>query len=134
MIDKGLKKMKKVFLGGTCNKSLWRDELIPKLDINYYNPVVPNWTEAIKHQEIEERTSADYCLYVITSKMKGVYSIAEIIDDSNKRPERTVFCFSEIDGPFEPVIKKSLKAVGEMAESNGATWCKDFAEVAEVLK
>lgn len=126
--------MKKVFLGGTCNDSLWRDALIPKLTINYYNPVVPNWTEAFKQKEIKERLSADYCLYVITSKMKGVYSIAEIIEDSNKRPEKTVFCFSEFDGPFEPFIEKSLKAVGEMAERNGAKWCQDFEEVAAVLK
>jgi len=133
-MTKQKEKMKKVFLGGTCNKSLWRDELIPKLTINFYNPIVLNWTEELKHKEIEERSSADYCLYVITSKMKGVYSIAEIIDDSNKRPERTVFCFSEIDGPFAPFILRSLKAVGEMAEKNGATWCKNFGEVAEVLK
>ena len=125
--------MKKVFLGGTCNNSLWRDELIPNLNIDYYNPVVPNWTEALKQKEIDERLSADYCLYVITSKIKGVYSIAEIIQDSNKRPEKTVFCFSEIDGPFPPFIQKSLKAVGEMAKRNGATWCKDFEEVAKFL-
>ena len=27
--------MKKVFLGGTCNGSDWREKLIPKLKINY---------------------------------------------------------------------------------------------------
>ena len=126
--------MKKVFLGGTCNNSLWREELIPNLTINYYNPVVANWTESLKQKEIDGRLSADYCLYVITRKMKGVYSIAEIIEDSNKRPEKTVFCFSEIDGPFEPFIQKSLQAVGEMAERNGAKWCKIFEELTEILK
>ncbi len=126
--------MKKVFLGGTCNKSHWREALIPELGIEYYNPVVSEWTEAAKHREILERSTADYCLYVITSKMKGIYSIAEIIDDSNKRPENTVFCFSEIDGPFEPFIQKSLQAVGEMAENNGATWCKNLTEVVMALK
>ena len=30
----------KVFLGGTCNNSTWRDELIPQLKIDYFNPVV----------------------------------------------------------------------------------------------
>ena len=126
--------MKKVFLGGTCNNSLWREELIPNLTINYYNPVVADWTESLKQKEIDERLSADYCLYIITCKMKGVYSIAEIIEDSNKRPEKTVFCFSEIDGPFEPFIQKSLQAVGEMAEKNGAKWCKNFEELTEILK
>jgi len=32
--------MNKVFLGGTCNESTWRDELIPMLEIDYFNPVV----------------------------------------------------------------------------------------------
>lgn len=34
--------MKKVFLGGTCNESTWRDELIPhleKMGIEYYIPL-----------------------------------------------------------------------------------------------
>lgn len=29
---------------------------------------------------------------MITPRMTGVYSIAEVIDDSNKRPEKTIFC------------------------------------------
>ena len=36
----GVKKQRKVFLGGTCNESTWRDELIKKLKIDYFNPVV----------------------------------------------------------------------------------------------
>ena len=35
--------MKKVFLGGTCNESTWRNELIPLLEnagVEYFNPVV----------------------------------------------------------------------------------------------
>ena len=30
--------MKKVFLGGTCNGSSWRDELIKDLKIDYFQP------------------------------------------------------------------------------------------------
>lgn len=37
--------MKRVFLGGTCNDSTWRDNLIQQLEIDYFNPVVPDWTE-----------------------------------------------------------------------------------------
>jgi hypothetical protein len=32
--------MNKVFLGGTCAETTWRDDLIPKLQIDYFNPVV----------------------------------------------------------------------------------------------
>ena len=34
----------KVFLGGTCNGSRWRNELIPLLECEYFNPVVEDWT------------------------------------------------------------------------------------------
>lgn len=125
--------MKKVFLGGTCNQSQWRTALIPKLNIDYFNPVVPIWNEAAYQRELEERKTADFCLYLITAKMKGVYSIAEVIDDSNKRPEKTIFCYSNIDGEFDRSMLKSLEAVGKMVMRNGATWCKDLDEVLEVL-
>ena len=75
---------KKVFLGGTCNDSRWREELIEKLKIDYFNPVVENWDRRAQAIELHERNICDFCLYVITPKMTGVYSIAELIDDSNK--------------------------------------------------
>lgn len=81
----GVKKQCKVFLGGTCNESTWRDELIKKLKIDYFNPVVDDWTEECYKEELRQREICDYCLYVITPRMTGVYSIAEVIDDSNKQ-------------------------------------------------
>ncbi len=111
----------KVFLGGTCNESKWRDDLIEALKIDYFNPVVEDWTEECQAEEIKQRKECDYCLYVITPKMTGVYSIAEVIDDSNKRPEKTLFCFADEDGEhnFTKAQIKSLVQVKEMVRSNG---------------
>ncbi len=127
--------MKKVFLGGTCNNSKWRDVLIPKLKINYFNPVVNNWTEEDYQIELKERENSDYCLYVITPKMKGSYSIAEVIDDSNKRPEKTIFCFVNKDGKneFDKEQIKSLDKVGIMVEQNGGMYLKSLNEVKNYL-
>lgn len=127
--------MKKVFLGGTCNDSDWRDRLIPALTIDYYNPVVPDWTEECYQRELREREECDYCLYIITPKMTGVYSIAEVIDDSNKRPEKTVFAFLlEDDGiTFDAGQIRSLDRVGRMVESNGGNYCKCLLQVADLL-
>ena len=41
----------KVFLGGTCNESTWRVELIPLLKIDYFNPVVEDWTPECQAEE-----------------------------------------------------------------------------------
>ena len=68
--------MKKVFLGGTCNNSTWRDEIIEELTINYFNPVVENWTPECMKEELKQRKECDICLYVITSEMTGVYKLA----------------------------------------------------------
>lgn len=81
----------KIFLGGTCGDSTWRDELIPALDklgYQYFNPVVPDWTPECK--AIEDTEKEDLCdchLYIITPTMKGVYSIAEIINSAHEVKE-----------------------------------------------
>ena len=66
----------KIFLGGTCNGSNWRDELIPKLQCDYFNPVVKDWTPACQEEERRQRQGCDVVLYVITPLMEGVYAIA----------------------------------------------------------
>ena len=48
-------------------------------------------------EELKQREECDFVLYVITPKMTGVYSIAEVVDDSNKRREKTLFYFMEKD-------------------------------------
>jgi len=113
--------MKKVFLGGTCNESMWRNRIIPMLDIMYFNPVVDDWTEACMAQELKAREECDFCLYTITPKMTGVYSIAEVVDDSNKRPDKTVLVLLKEDGDavFTPGQWKSLGAVSRMVKKNG---------------
>jgi len=113
--------MKKVFLGGTCNESGWRKTLITWLTIDYFNPVVDDWTTDCMSEEIKQRESCDFCLYVITPKMTGVYSIAEVIDDSNKRPEKTIFVILHEDegSTFTKGQFKSLGSVAKMVDGNG---------------
>ena len=100
----------KVFLGGTCADSKWRSEIEPLLEqagLEFFNPVVDDWNEEAQAKEVQERQTSDFVLYTITPKMEGVYSIAEVIDDSNKRPERTIFVVLEKDG--EKVFSKAQK-------------------------
>lgn len=127
--------MKKVFLGGTCNNSTWREQLIPKLKIDYFNPVVDDWTEDDYKEELKQRKECDFCLYVITPKMTGVYSIAEVVDDSNKRPEKTIFAFIDKDEKetFNKEQIKSIDKVGVMVKDNGGKYFKSLDEIAVYL-
>lgn len=127
--------MAKVFLGGTVNNSTWRNEIIPRLEIDYFNPVVEQWNEKAYKQELFERENSDYCLYVITPKLTSFYSVAEVIDDSNKRPEKTIFCFlkEDKDKKFTPFQIKSMTAIGKMVKKNGGKWFEDINEVIDYL-
>ena len=115
----------KVFLGGTCNESTWRNRMIIYLDqdgLDAFNPVVKDWDEKAQENELRERRTCDFCLYTITPKMTGVYSIAEVIDDSNKRPEKTVLVLLKSDGDlkFTQAQGKSLASVAKMVVRNGS--------------
>ena len=65
----------------------------------------------------------------------GVYSIAEAVDDSNKRPERTVFCVLESANglTFTEGEMKSLNSVGEMVKRNGGYFAASLEDVADKL-
>ena len=122
----------KVFLGGTCNDSKWRNRLIPELKIDYFNPVVSDWTKAAQQEEIKQRKECDVCLYTITSKMTGVYSIAEVVDDSNKRPSKTILIVLRDDGSdkFTDGQWRSLMMVAEMVSENGGKVFDDLKTAA----
>lgn len=128
----------RIFLGGTCNGSKWREQLIPLLEqrgFDYFNPVVPDWTPACKEVEIQERATCDVCLYVITPKMTGVYSVAEVVDDSNKRPLHTVLCIlSSDDGEcWTEAQARSIMSVADLVKRNRAAVFFNLESVAEYL-
>ena len=104
--------MLKIFLGGTCAGTTWRNELISKLNTRnteYFNPVVENWTEESRIEEqYQKKAKCHVHLYYITKEMKGVYSIAEVMD-SFHMDTPTIFCFNP-EG-FDNSQLKSLHAV-----------------------
>lgn len=129
--------MTKVFLGGTCANSKWRDELIPILKINYFNPVVEDWTPECMEEEIKQRETCDFVLYTLT-RTYSTYSIAEVVDDSNKRHEKTIVCiFNEkLDNGKMALTEQDMKhldAVGKLVERNGVVYLKSLEDVAVYL-
>ena len=127
--------MSKVFLGGTGNESTWREELISKLKIEYFNPVVDNWTLECMEEEFRQRNSCDFCLYVITPKMTGAYAIAEVVDDSNKRPKKTILCVLNWDDglSFTEGQVRSLESVKLMVFANGSYVFGELDSLAQFL-
>lgn len=126
---------KQVFLGGTCNESDWRSRLIAMLEIDYFDPVVSDWNDEARQNELKARQECDYLLYVITPRMTGVYSIAEVVDDSNKQPSKTILVvLNQDEGEvFSEGQIRSLDAVSKMIEQNGGTTFKTLEKCASYL-
>ncbi len=124
--------MAKVFLGGTCNESIWRNLLIPRLTCTYFNPVVEDWTPACIEKEYEEKSMAEYELYVFTPEMTGCFAAVELIDAANNHPNETLFAIIG-DWSDKASQMRSIEAVAELAEKRGATRFYSLIEIADFL-
>jgi len=129
------------FLGGTMNGSAWREAFIPLLDkrVSCFNPVVNVWTPDAKQEELERRRDSDYLLYVLSPCAKGVYSVAELVEDSCFAPERTLFVFlaSETVGgktfEFDAEQIASMEAVAALLKRRRARAFPSLADAAHFL-
>lgn len=126
-------KKSRIFLGGTCNNSTWRDRLISLLKTkDYFNPIVSDWTAEAQRKEAQEKIRCRYQLYVITPKMTGIFSVAELVDASNKNPAFTVACFlkSDEETAFDDGQWRSILATVILLRQNGTKCFFSLEEVA----
>lgn len=109
----------KIFLGGTCAESTWRDDLKPALRKMYhFNPVVKEWTPECQMMErLEKEIFCNIHFYCITQEMKGVFSIAEVVDSVHNKNKTTIL--HVIPTGFESFQLKSLKAVVDLVNQRG---------------
>lgn len=70
-----------IALFGTCGGSTWReDKIIPYFEehnINYYNPVVSNWTPECAIDEAKHLANDEIILFVINEETSGMASLME---------------------------------------------------------
>lgn len=130
--------MIRIGLFGTTCDSVWREELINKLDLNnisYFNPVVDDWTEDCIEIENKEKKIDDILLFVITPELHGLYSIAEVTHASDTIKQRCVFCpLKEYGGKtFDLSQWKSIKAICKLLEENNTRIFYSLDKTAEYL-
>lgn len=127
--------MVKVFLGGTCNESIWRNELMPLLEdegIEYFNPVVEDWTPECQEEEERQKEICGIHLFLITKKMKGVFSIAEAVASCQNKNKATLFGFADFDGEFDTAEKKSLDATGRLIAKLGGNYLVGLTSIRDL--
>jgi len=111
--------MNKIFLGGTWNGSTWRGDLMPMLKIDYFDPIVEDWTEECKEEEIRQKNHlCNIHLYHITKDMTGVFSMAEVVESAMQGEATTVFSVDPTG--FGPPRLRSLEDVSVLVNNYGA--------------
>ena len=122
-----------VYLAGTCNNSTWREELIKKFNkkVSYINPKTTNWNHEIEMKMRKEKQKCKYILYVITSEMKGILAIANLVDLANKSPEKLLFCY--IKEGFDEKLINSLEEVKFLLKEHNVKTFENLDEVAELI-
>lgn len=109
---------------------------MPMLGIDYFNPVVEDWTPECQAEEIRQKEhECNIHLYVITPKMKGVFSVAEAVESAMTEDKKCVFCILGIDGgdEFDKAQIKSLEATGSMIQRHNGIWVGNFDDLPDVL-
>lgn len=118
----------KIFLGGTCPSNKedfdYRTLLIPLLEANnieYFNPVVEDWTSECQKIEEQQKEICDTHLYVIAPNMKGVYSIAECFGTLIKNNKRSMLVYLDKikEKTFDSSQLKSLESTGKLLSECG---------------
>lgn len=126
-----------VFMGGSCDSN-WRDKFVPMLDpnkVSAFNPIVDDWDEAAQANEDWHKINDDFCMYVLTPEMNGIYSIFEVADDSNKRPDKTIFCVlpEENGKTFSIGLQLNFQKIKKDLIRNGARVFESLEDIATFL-
>merc|ERR1711865_336133 len=70
-----------VFLGGSCNPTSWRQDIViplcQKWNISYYNPQVEDWYEELVAIEANAKENAKALLFVIDNQTRAITSCLE---------------------------------------------------------
>jgi len=109
---------------------------MPLLDVEYFNPVVEDWTPECQAEEIRQKNEeCDIHLYVITPKIKGVFSIAEAVESAMTENKKCVFCILGVDGDgeFDKAQIKSLEATGCLIQRHNGIWVNNFDDLPTIL-
>lgn len=132
--EKPLEKI--IFLGGTTAGFDWRSAFIQEYKsqrpntMNYelFNPIVEDWNEAAQKKENEIKEKAAVNLFLITPDMKGVFSIAEVIECANNSRSKVIFIVYDKFKQFDDHQVKSLRATAELVSKHGGSYIEAIGD------
>jgi hypothetical protein len=133
-----------IFLGGT-HHSNWRKDflkIIKELNpsIKCYDPSVESWTYESVLLENLVKQNTPYHVYVLSPRMIGVYSIAEMIDSAHENSVKTYFHImdTDIDNDgnivnWDPKLRNSIYAINNMLIRHNAYKATSLEDLANKI-
>lgn len=109
-----------VFLGGTCAGEDYRRQIIPLLEIDYFNPVVDDWNQEAVEIENQAKQRCAYELYVFTPEQIGMYGYIEaVVSAFHRRPQEVVVVFrvGDASDAYLRSVEASKKLLREKTEA-----------------
>ena len=124
----------RVFLGGTQDSD-WRDKLIPKLRIDYFNPLSHELTPEFKDEIEQQKASCTFLLTVITPNFKDFEDTLRVVIDSSKQPEKTLLYVLQLDNgkSYTEAELTNMNASESLVYKNGAKTFGSMRQVAAWL-
>ena len=78
--------------------------------LDIFNPVVEDWNESARQKELKFKEDCNLQIYVLTPRIKGIYSIAEIMAAIHKSKDSLLIGFAEDGQVFNEEMVYSIKA------------------------
>lgn len=123
-----------VGLFGTCGDSKWRENhsipLLEKAGIEFFNPVVPDWTDECAVIEAEHAAQDKVVLMVITGETTAIGSMAEsgwIALQNHLRGQTTIFVLADMNPEPDPSLR--INKIRKLMRAHMAKLPKDFSVV-----
>ena len=109
--------------------------------VHCYDPFVRKWKNNLSDVNKTEdndikRSESKYCVFVFTSDIIGVYSVAQAVEDSIKRTNGTVLvAFVDYRKKFDEDehFIRSMKSALDLCEANGAIVCESIQDMAKII-
>lgn len=134
-LNSALNIARRVFIAGRGDYGNWRSD-IKRLLGEAVDTIESAGRGMINAQrDAFEKEHADSIVFVITPSALSTFDLANAVNESNKRPEKTIVCFLSAGSEWmhDPRRYAELAEIRAILEANGATCVNSLTEIAEKI-
>lgn len=120
-----------VFLGGSCNPTRWRTEVVipelKRLGITYYNPQVEQWGPELIELECFAKQNSEILFFVVDNQTRAIASMIEVafLAATNRK---LVLVINDLPGPKCKIVNDELSHEEYEMLSKGRAFLRDVVE------